>query len=275
MPPPSAAGDPAPAGPGRPPGPWWASAFTATYLDRYPLRDDAEARRHGPTILRRLALPPAAAVLDLGCGAGRYARVLAAAGLRVTGVDASAPLLDEARRRAAGLPGAPTYVRADMRRLPFGRQFDAVVSLFTSFGYFDDPADDARVLAEVARVLRPGGRLLLDFLHADVVRRTLVPAGVEVRGGLRVDVARTVDDGAPGGPVVRKVARAVDVASGRELGVTEERVRLYAPARLDAMLRAAGLEPEEPALGGLDGAPFGPDAPRFVRVARRGGGAPR
>ncbi len=141
------------------------------------------------------------------------------AGVRVTGVDLSAALLAEARGVRPGLPGAPTYVRADMRALPFfGPQFDGVVSLFTSFGYFDAPADDARVFAEVARVLAPGGRFLLDFLHAPVVRATLVPASVEARARRPPDhVTRRIDDETPGGPYVRKTIHLVSSSDDEPL----------------------------------------------------------
>lgn len=261
-------------------GPWWDAAFGPAYLLVYPHRDDAEALRNADGVLaalRRGSRPfgANARVLDLGCGDGRYARALAARGCRVTGVDVSETLLAEARRRSPGLPGTPTYVRADMRALPFGPQFDGVVSLFTSFGYFDDPSDDARVLGEVARVLLPGGCFVLDFLHAPVVRATLVPSSEEVRRDVRLRITRRVDDVAPGGPYVRKTIRLETVAGGDPVGLIEERVRLHTPAALDAMLVAAGLEPVGPPAADLRGAPFDPAAsPRFVRVARRRAAVP-
>ena len=104
-----------------------------------------------------LALPSGARVLDVPCGQGRHAHLLAEAGFRVDGLDYSAHLLARARDRGTG----PTlrYTRGDMRQLParWTGRFDAVVNLFTSFGFFTDPDDDARVVREFARVLAPRG----------------------------------------------------------------------------------------------------------------------
>ncbi len=140
--------------------PWWTRAFERAYLTVYGHRDEEEARRFAPHVARLLGLRHSSRILDLACGEGRYSRVLASLGFRMTGVDLSATLLEEAMRASPQLPGAPTYLRCDMRDLPFESQFEGVVSIFTSFGYFDDPADDLRVLRGVHRALVPGGRLL-------------------------------------------------------------------------------------------------------------------
>jgi SAM-dependent methyltransferase len=249
--------------------PWWVAAFGATYLTVYGHRDDEEARRNAPAIARLLSLRPHARVLDLACGEGRYCRALSSIGFSVTGVDLSEPLLEQARRASPMLPGMPTYVRADMRSLPFGPQFDAVVSLFTSFGYFDDADDDARVLDAVARVLMPGGRFLLDFLSAAHVRAGLVPQSDQHKGPFRVATRRWVDETSPGGPYVRKAIVVTDTRTGDVVSDVEERVRLHEPAALDAMLAAAGLDPLGKAYGGFDGAPFTDASPRWIRVAQR------
>src|SRR5262249_15550341 len=159
-------------------------------------------------------------------GEGRYCRALAALGYRVTGVDLSEPLLDQARRASPMLPGMPTYVRADVRSLPFGPQFDAVVSLFTSFGYFDDPEDDLRVVESARRVLVPGGRSLLDFLNASQVRSSLAAAGDRMVGAYRVVTRRRIDDDSPNGPYVRKEVQVTDTRTGDVVSDVEERVRL-------------------------------------------------
>ncbi|HEU4643759.1 MAG TPA: class I SAM-dependent methyltransferase, partial [Gemmatimonadaceae bacterium] len=92
-----------------------------------------------------LGLPVGARILDVPCGQGRHAHLLAENGFDVTGLDYSAYLLARAKERGTG--PSLRYVRGDMRRLPprWTGRFDALVNLFTSFGFFLDPADDARV----------------------------------------------------------------------------------------------------------------------------------
>lgn len=100
-----------------------------------------------------LVPPRARSLLDIGCGTGIVTRRLAARdGLRVTGVDLAQTMV---RHAAARLPGA--VVRADSRRLPFrDGEFDTVTSVWLL--HLVAPAEDVRrVVAECARVLRPGG----------------------------------------------------------------------------------------------------------------------
>ncbi|MEU3524636.1 class I SAM-dependent methyltransferase [Streptomyces sp. NPDC038707] len=111
----------------------------------------AEAAAH--TVLG-LIPPGPGRLLDVACGTGTVTRRLAAArpGLRVTGADLTPAML---RRAAARLPGV--LVRADGRRLPFADgTFDAVTTIWL-LHLLDDPADLRAVVAECARVLRPGG----------------------------------------------------------------------------------------------------------------------
>jgi SAM-dependent methyltransferase len=105
-------------------------------------------------------LPSGARILDCPCGQGRHAHLLAENGYNVDGLDYSDELLAVARERGTG--PLLRYTQGDMRRLPakWSSRFDAVVNLFTSFGFFDSAADDRRVLAEFARVLKPGGLVI-------------------------------------------------------------------------------------------------------------------
>jgi ubiquinone/menaquinone biosynthesis C-methylase UbiE len=123
----------------------------------------AEAsERDVETIWRLLELEPGMELLDLACGHGRIANRLAERGIRVTGLDATSLYLDHARRDAIARGVEVEYAEGDMRSLPWkDARFDRVLSWFTSFGYFDDD-DNRGVLREARRVLRPGGRLLIE-----------------------------------------------------------------------------------------------------------------
>jgi SAM-dependent methyltransferase len=192
-------------------------------------------------------------VLDVGCGAGRHARALVAAGARPVGLDLSRELLACAKQ--AGVP----LVRADMRALPVrSRSVDLVVNLFTSFGYFEDDAEHARVLRGFAEVLAPGGWFALDFLNADSVRHGLVAEEVQQLGVGPVRIRRELRDGG------RRVVKTIHIPDGRTF---VERVRLFQPHELEAMLRDAGLSVES-RFGDYSGGPLGPGAPRTILLSR-------
>jgi len=110
------------------------------------------------------ALPDAGHALDIGCGEGRFCRMMQAAGLTTVGLDPTVALLDTARVRDPD--GA--YVRGDAAYLPFpDDHFDVVVFYLSLIDIPDMPA----AITEAARVLRPGGRLLIANLHAHATAR--------------------------------------------------------------------------------------------------------
>ena len=104
-----------------------------------------------------LTKPSGKYVLDLCCGPGRCAIALAKAGYKVTGVDRTKYLLDRARSRARTAKAKIEWVQEDMRDFIRGDSFDLAVSMFTSFGYFDDKAQDVQVLKNIFTSLKPGG----------------------------------------------------------------------------------------------------------------------
>jgi ubiquinone/menaquinone biosynthesis C-methylase UbiE len=140
---------------------WWSTYFTEAYLLEFaPLFSLEEDRRQVARLVDLMGLPAGSRILDIPCGQGRHAHLLAEAGFDVDGLDYSPELLARARKRGTG--SRLRYTRGDMRSLPSGWEgrFDAVVNLFTSFGFFADPNDDVRVIRGFARVLRPGGMLI-------------------------------------------------------------------------------------------------------------------
>ena len=122
-------------------------------------------------IVSILGLTGGEGVLDAPCGHGRISNRLADRGVTVVGVDATELFLARAREYGS----SAEYLHGDIRALPVDGPFDVVLSWFTSFGYFDDD-ENRQVLAEYRRVLRPGGRLLIEMHNHDEFVRRFTPA---------------------------------------------------------------------------------------------------
>ena len=205
-------------------------------------------------------LSPGDRVLDLACGTGRIAAPLADRGFDVAGFDISERALALARQ---ALPDADLR-RGDMRELPWpDASFDAVINLWTAFGYFETQAEDERALGEIVRVLKPGGRFVLDTANAVGLMRMFRPQGW-----------RELDDG-----TFFLENRSLDVATGRmraywtflkdgdrrDLAFEH---RLYSAAEYGELFRRAGLEPVG-WYGDFEGGPLTIDTFRLVVVAER------
>jgi SAM-dependent methyltransferase len=202
------------------------------------------------------------AALDLGCGPGRHAVPLARRGFQVTAVDLSPFHLAKAQARAEAAGVTVELVRADMRTFARADAFDLAVSLFTSFGYFDDPRDDLRVLENVRRSLRPGGVLVMDVVSRERLARVVHPARSEraADGALLIQRHETVGDG-------ERVHNEWTVVRDGRARAFDFVLRVYSGPELEALLRAAGFTTVR-LHGALDGRPYDREAERLVAVAR-------
>jgi SAM-dependent methyltransferase len=148
--------------------PWFVDLFDEDYLRTLPFLTPQATQSEAEYVINAMNLAPVAQVLDLGCGYGRHAMELAARGFHVVGLDLSTPLLvrggEEAHRRGLTI----NFVRGDMRELDFENQFDGVYCLFSTFGYFDDETNK-KTLQNVARALKPNGKVLVEILNRDYV----------------------------------------------------------------------------------------------------------
>jgi SAM-dependent methyltransferase len=242
----------------------WDAFFSDFYLRAY--ADDErseEAAGQALAAARLTGCPEGGELLDVPCGFGRHSIPLARAGYRVTGVDRSEVLLAEARQRAGG-GAAPRLVRADYRELPFaGASFDAAINLFTSLGYLGDE-EDTRALAEIGRVLRPGGRLVLELMHRDRLVADFREQDWRAMGEARLLLEQRTFDAAAG--IAQVTQTLVDGAGGRES--RSYSIRVYTATELLAMLAAAGFAGAR-CLGDLDGGEFRGADSRLVAVATR------
>jgi SAM-dependent methyltransferase len=201
-------------------------------------------------------------VIDAPCGYGRHSLVLAEAGYRITGADRSPVLLAEARRRAGGGEW-PRWVQADHRELPFeDASFDAALNLFSSLGYRGEDGDRA-TLAQLARVLRPGGSLVIETQHRDRVMAGFRDSDWQDLGGgaLRLD-ARRFDHAA--GAVDNDLI-LIDAEGNRH--AVEYRLRLYTATELARLVAEAGFARVE-CFGGFDRTPLSRDTRLVIRAEK-------
>lgn len=116
-------------------------------------------------LLELLDLPSGARVLDVGCGTGRHAVGLAAAGLSVTGVDVSRRFLEIAAQRARAASVKAAFFSVDARQMPFDEEFDAVISICQgAFGLMGK--DDPLVLRRMMESARRGAPVVLTAFNA-------------------------------------------------------------------------------------------------------------
>jgi ubiquinone/menaquinone biosynthesis C-methylase UbiE len=242
--------------------PWYDRFFQHEYLsfDEHP-----GTQREVDFLVEVLRLSRGAHLLDLCCGYGRHAIPLSKNDLNVTGVDRSPVMLKRASERATedeGTSGNPDFVRADMSRLPFTSPFDAVISMFSSFGYFEDDDDNFRVLRQVSEVLKPDGLFLLETANREYVVRHFNPVQVyHPKGDLLIE-ERAFD-------VVssRSHVNVTLISEGRETRLRHS-IRLYTVSELEMLLEAVGLVAEE-VWGDFTGADFTWDSPHMILLARR------
>jgi len=144
----------------------WREFFPFLFSDQKLASTPAQVRK-----ALKLTKPRGKSVLDLCCGPGRCSIVLAKKGFKVTAVDRTQYFLDVAKERAQAAKVKVEWIQADMRDFVRPQAFDLVLNMWTSFGYFDDPDDDLRVLRNIHRSLRPGGVCLIDIIGKECAAR--------------------------------------------------------------------------------------------------------
>ena len=202
-------------------------------------------------------------ILDLACGPGRHATALANKGFRVTGVDLSSFLLERAKNLAQAEGVKVEWIREDMRRFVRPEAFDLVLSMFTSFGYFDDRRDDITVLQKIHQNLRPGGALVMDVMSKEWLAREFTPTtSEELADGRRlIRQHEIVDDWS-------RVKNHWTVIDGGRTKTLNFQHAIYSGVELRDRLLEVGFTDVQ-LFGGLDRRAYDLDATRLVAVARK------
>jgi len=213
--------------------------------------------------LLRLVKRRRGTVLDLCCGPGRHAVVLAQRGFQVTGVDRTRFLLNKARHRARQAKVEVDFVRSDMRDFIRPDAFDVALNLFTSFGYFDNKDEDRQVLRNLHASLKPGGVFVADVIGKEWLAKVLqaTSSTKHADGTILVQRHEIFDDWS-------RIRNEWILVRGQQATTFRFHHTLYSGQELRLLLDQAGFS-EVKLFGHLDGRPYGPDAPRLVAVARK------
>ena len=260
--------------------PWYVRFFRSDYLRVYGHtlqqdRTDLETQ----FAIHALDIQPDCRVLDLCCGQGRHSIAIAKTGVSVTGVDLSEEMLAIARNNAkqetvftrggvdAESKGHLTLRQADMRNLPkaFENQFDAVINMFSSFGYLESEQDDQQVLHQIHKVLKPGGKLLMDLLNREwVIINNEEYDWHQHEDGRIVLEHRHLDLQTS----TNHLTYTEMLPDGARREMSELHMRLYTLTELTKMLANANLDIER-VYGGFRGEPYTVNARRMIVVATK------
>jgi SAM-dependent methyltransferase len=210
-----------------------------------------------------LTTPAGKSVLDLCCGPGRCSIALAKKGYSVTGVDRTKYLLEKARKRARAADLKIEWVLKDMRDFARPDSFALVISMFTSFGYFDDKHDDMIVLENMFASLQPGGACLIEVLGKERLAKILQPtiATVLPDGNLMVERHEIFDDW------TRVRNEWILIRDGKAKAFHFYHT-VYSGQELRDLMQRAGFV-SVTLHGNLDGDEFGPNAERLVAIGRK------
>lgn len=233
---------------------WFECWFNSPYYKiLYQHRDTNEAEDFTEALVQYLQPKPRATMLDIGCGEGRFAIELARRGFDVSGIDLAENRIAKALEHATD--NLHFFVH-DMRMPFYINYFDYAFNFFTSFGYFNTRRDNELAARSFAACLKPGGRLVIDYLNRDWVLQQMKPHEIVQRGDMHFDIQKDYD-----GAHIIKHIRFQD-----KEGVAHhytERVSAFDLSQFEQLFSAAGLQLED-TFGNYELAPF--DAERSSRL---------
>lgn len=245
---------------------WYVDFFRGDYLNVYAhMFTEERAEKESSFVAGVLELKPGASVLDLCCGQGRHSVQLAKRGFKVTGLDLNPDYLELATKAAKTGRVTIEAVAADMREIPFTDKFDAIVNMYSSFGYLESEAEDLKVLEAAARALKADGRLLLDMLNREWAIDNYVRNDWHTGADGTLYVERRDLDLASSRMHVHFIV--VDPNGGRRESIGHI-IRLYTLTEMTRLLERVGMRVTA-VFGGFEGEEYGIGTRRMIIVARK------
>jgi SAM-dependent methyltransferase len=211
-------------------------------MDKNYIKEVAPVEEFAPnevkSIVSMLSLKPKAKILDLCCGYGRHAIPLAQMGYQVTGFEISEPLYQKAKDFAASAGVKLNLVHGDMRKIhkELNKKFDAIINIFTAFGFYTKDADNQKVLNNAAKLLKKNGNFLIDLANRENVLRKWQPRQWYSTGTTTVLEEAMFDFFSSRLEVTRTL-----ITSDNQKEVSDFSLRLYSLHEMLAMINKAGL----------------------------------
>jgi SAM-dependent methyltransferase len=245
---------------------WWANLFFGEKAD--PAYDQTLSQID--FIEKSIPLNKNQKILDLACGNGRHAIELTKRGYATICFDYSQPILDIAKEKAQKINVNLEILQGDMRETQWNKEFDVVLNLFQSLGYFKTDEEDKKVLSNVFTALKDGGKFLLDVRNPDYIFPTIKKGNnaalkpcypIHNRGSLKVkeevvepNIWKVTFDWQMGGSVTRNYWT---------------HVRLYNLNELTQMFEEEGFSIEK-VWGDYDGSEYQPEiSKRLIILAKK------
>lgn len=214
---------------------WFKDWFnTPEYLKVYKHRNEDEAEQHINLILNNVNVFPGFNVLDMACGAGRHSILLAKKGLAVTAVDLSENLISIANQTAKDEKLNIEFIQSDIREFKSSIQFDLVLNLFTSFGYFETDEENFSILQKAYDFLMLDGYFVLDFFNTDYLIKNLVEFSEENLNNSVIHQYRKIKN--------NRITKKIVITKNSNINEFEESVRMFTKDELVNVLKKIGFD---------------------------------
>lgn len=214
---------------------WFKDWFnTEEYLNVYQHRNESDAEEHIKLILENVNIPSGAKILDMACGAGRHAIILARINFDVTAVDLSENLLSIAKKNTYDENLKINFVHSDIRNFKSDNKFNLVLNLFTSFGYFESDEENFTVLQKAYDILVDDGFFVLDFFNSYFLQQNLVESSEEILGEVKIHQFRKIKG--------NRVTKKIVITKNGNLSQFEESVRMFTKDELVNAIQNIGFD---------------------------------
>lgn len=234
---------------------WFEKWFDDNYLKLYHHRNIKDADEQVQLIIDTLKPDKHQSILDLACGEGRHCLLFHTKGYLIKGIDLSATLIKSGKAKHPGLD-----IRVgDMRHIR--GKHHIILSLFTSFGYFDSDRDNISVIRSISRALHSGGWFWIDFLNPEYLKKNLVPDNeFLLEDGTKVNEKRFFEN--------NTIVKVITFTGPEEKSRYQERVKLYTKKDIETMMRRSDIHPEG-TFGDYHGSEWSSFSPRTIIYGRK------